>query len=130
MSRGNLNYQTIDEYIQLFPEGVQNKLTILRKTIHEAAPEANEKISYDMPTFYLFGNLIHFAAYEKHIGLYPGESGIRTFQNDFKGLKSSKGAVQFPINQELPLDLVRKIVKFRVQENLKLENERKNIKKK
>lgn len=109
----------IDEYIKKFPEEVQVKLEKLRQVIGENAPLAVEKISYGMPTFYLNGNLVHFAAYSGHIGFYPAPSGIEKFKDELSGYKTSKGAIQFPINEELPLDLIRKIVQFRVGENTK-----------
>lgn len=108
----------IDNYILGFPEEVQFVLNLLRKTIREAAPDATEKISYAMPTFYLKGNLVHFAAYKNHIGFYPAPSGLNAFKEEISLFKNSKGAVQFPINQPLPLNLISKIVKFRVKENL------------
>jgi uncharacterized protein YdhG (YjbR/CyaY superfamily) len=108
---------TIDEYIAIFPEEVQAKLRQLRTVIHTAAPDATEKISYQMPTFYLNGNLVHFAALKNHIGFYPTPSGIENFKEELKSYKSSKGAVQFPLDQPLPLDLIARIVQFRVTEN-------------
>lgn len=110
---------TIDEYIALFPEEVQKILQELRLTIQSSAPEATEKISYQMPTFFLKGNLVHFAAHPHHIGFYPTPSGIEAFQGELSAYKSSKGAVQFPLDQPLPLDLIARVVKFRVAENLK-----------
>lgn len=110
---------TIDEYIRAFPGDLQEKLKALRKTIHVAAPEAEEKISYQMPTFHLKGNLVHFAAFRSHIGFYPAPSGILAFKKELAGYKSSKGAVQFPIDRPLPLALIARIVKFRVAENFK-----------
>jgi len=115
---------SIDQYIQGFPEHVQAILSEMRTSIRLAAPEAIEKISYQMPTFYLNGNLVHFAAYERHIGFYPAPSGITAFQQDLTSYKTSKGAVQFPIDQPLPLKLIRKIVEFRVQENLQEKTEK------
>lgn len=112
------SYQSIDEYIADFPAHIQILLTQMRTTIQEASPEATEKISYAMPTFDLGGNLVHFAAFKNHIGFYPSSSGIAAFQDEISGFKSSKGAVQFPIGEALPLDLVKKIVVFRTQENL------------
>lgn len=109
----------IDEYIKKFPEEVQVKLQVLRSVIRENAPEAVEKISYGMPTFYLNGNLVHFAAYRGHIGFYPAPSGIEAFKDELAVFKTSKGAIQFPIDEELPLDLIKKIVQFRVGENTK-----------
>ena len=97
----------------------QRLLGQMRATIHEAAPEATEKISYGIPTFYLNGNLVHFAAFENYIGFYPTSSGIAAFKKQLAPFKSSKGAVQFPKNKRLPLTLVTKIVKFRVKKNLK-----------
>ena len=107
---------TIDEYIEKFPAGVQAKLKQVRETIRKAAPEATEKISYQMPTFYYRENLVHFAAFEKHIGFYPTPSAIAAFQEELKSYKSAKGSVQFPIDEPLPLKLVAKMVKFRVGE--------------
>lgn len=109
----------IDEYIQTFPEDVQKKLQEIRQVIRENAPEATEKISYGMPTFYLKGNLVHFAAYSGHIGFYPVPSGIEEFEDELKEYKTGKGTLQFPLTQELPLELIRKIIQFRVEENLK-----------
>lgn len=107
----------IDDYIASFPVGVQILLEKLRQTIRKEAPDATEKISYQMPTFYLNGNLVHFAAYNKHIGFYPAPSAISKFQEALKEYKTSKGAIQFPIDQPIPHALVKKIVLFRVEEN-------------
>ncbi len=111
--------QTIDEYIQGMPKDVQRILSELRSTIRKAAPDATEKISYQIPTFYYNGNLVHFAAFEHHIGFYPTPSGIVEFQAELKKYHTSKGAIQFPIDEPLPLKLVTRIVKFRVAENAK-----------
>ncbi len=108
----------IDQYISDFPENVRELLEQMRVTIRKAAPEAEEIISYGMPAFKQQGNLVYFAGYKHHIGFYPSSSGISEFQKDFAGYKNSKGAVQFPLDQPLPLELVTKIVKFRVKENL------------
>lgn len=89
----------------------------LRQTIRKSAPDATEKISYQMPTFYFNGNLVHFAAFKHHLGFYPAPSGISAFREELKGYKTSKGATQFPVDQPLPLSLVKKIVEFRVKEN-------------
>ena len=110
---------TIDEYIAAFPKGTQKLLREMRATIKSAAPQATEKISYQMPTFHLNGNLVHFAAFKNHIGFYPTPSGIETFKKELSKYAGSKGAVQFPIDKPLPLTLVKKIVKFRVLENSK-----------
>jgi uncharacterized protein YdhG (YjbR/CyaY superfamily) len=110
--------QTIDEYIDGFPPDIQVVLQKIRLTIHEAAPEATEKISYQMPTFYLKGNLVHFAAFKEHIGFYPVPTGIEKFKKELSVYKQGKGSVQFPLDQPMPFDLITKIVKFRVKENL------------
>ena len=110
--------KNIDEYIALFPPDVQKKLNELRATIKAAAPAAKEKISYQMPTFELEGNLVHFAAYKKHIGFYPTPSGIDKFKNELSAYEGAKGSVQFPLDRPIPFDLVSKIVAFRVKENL------------
>ena len=109
---------TIDEYISGFPSDVQVVLQTLRQTIHQAAPDAVEKISYGMPTFTLKGNLVHFGAFKTHIGFYPTPSGIEKFKDELAVYKGAKGSVQFPLDEPLPLDLVRRIVEFRVEENL------------
>jgi len=110
--------KNIDEYIALFPPDVQKKLNELRATIKAAAPAAKEKISYQMPTFELEGNLVHFAAYKKHIGFYPTPSGIDKFKNELSAYEGAKGSVQFPLDRPIPFDLVSKIVVFRAKENL------------
>jgi uncharacterized protein YdhG (YjbR/CyaY superfamily) len=112
------NFQTIDEYINSFPRNIQVFLEDIRQTIRTAAPDATETISYQMPTFKLNGNLVHFAAYKNHIGFYPAPSGIEAFKRELSPYKWSKGAVQFPLDRPIPLDLVKKIVVFRVKENL------------
>jgi uncharacterized protein YdhG (YjbR/CyaY superfamily) len=110
---------SIDEYIAAFPQEIQKILQELRATIKAAAPEAYEKISYQMPAFDLKGNLVWFAAYKNHIGFYPMPSGIQAFKKEFSVYEGSKGAIRFPIDKPLPLKLVSKVVKFRVAENLK-----------
>jgi uncharacterized protein YdhG (YjbR/CyaY superfamily) len=106
----------IDEYIAGFPLATQKLLLQVRSTIQKAAPNAEEKISYAMPTFYLRGNLVHFAAYKNHIGFYPAPLGLKAFAAEIAKFKNSKGAVQFPIDKPLPLVLITKIVKYRVKE--------------
>lgn len=108
---------TIDEYIALFPPDVRAILERLRATIRQAAPEAKEKIGYGIPTFTLHGNLIHFAAYKNHIGLYPGATAIERFQDALAPYEISKGTVRFPLDAPLPLELIKRIVEDRVQEN-------------
>ncbi|MBP2099214.1 iron chaperone [Enterococcus rivorum] len=109
----------IEEYIATCPKERQLKLNELYQTIKNIVPDATEKIAYGMPTFYLHGNLVHFANAKKHIGFYPTPSAITTFQAELVPYKTSKGAIQFPVTEELPIDLIEKIVAFRVQENLK-----------
>ena len=121
--------QNVDEYISCFPKDVQAKLEKLRATIREAAPEAEEKISYQMPTFALEGNLVHFAAYKKHIGFYPTPSGIKKFKEKLSAYKGAKGSVQFPLDEPIPYELVRKIVAYRVKENLEKAEARRRKKK-
>jgi uncharacterized protein YdhG (YjbR/CyaY superfamily) len=110
-------FQTIDEYIETFPIDIRKILESVRQTIKKAAPDADEVISYQIPTFKLNGNLVHFAAFKKHIGFYPGSKAIKDFQKDLIKYKSSKGVVQFPIDEAMPLSLIQKIVKHRVKEN-------------
>ncbi|ANU11929.1 hypothetical protein A1A1_13587 [Planococcus antarcticus DSM 14505] len=114
-----MSIQTIDDYIREAPKGVQETLQTLRRVIQEEAPGAQEAISYQMPTFVLNGNLVHFAAFKNHIGFHPVPSGIEAFQQELATYKQGKGSVQFPLNQPMPYDLIRRIVRFRVAENLK-----------
>ena len=111
-------FETIDEYIATFPKNVRDVLEELRVVINESAPKAEETISYGIPTFDLNGrHLVHFAAYKNHVGFYPTSSGIKAFRKELAPFKTSKGTVQFPLDKPIPLDLVKKIVKFRVKEN-------------
>jgi uncharacterized protein YdhG (YjbR/CyaY superfamily) len=110
-------YASIDEYISSFPEPVQKRLTQIRKLIRKIAPDAREKISYQMPAFYLNGNLVYFAAHARHIGLYPTPSGSAEFKRELSKYKQGKGSIQFPLEEPLPLALIGKIVKFRVEQN-------------
>lgn len=107
---------SIDDYIAGFAADVQKHLKEIRATIRDNAPNADEAIKYRMPTFVLNENLVHFAAFEKHIGFYPTPSAIEAFQDELSAYKSAKGSVQFPIDQPMPLGLIKKIVKFRVKE--------------
>ena len=109
---------TIDEYIAGFPPEVQAILEKVRRTIRKAAPGAEETIKYQMPTFTLKGNLVHFAAFNTHIGFYPVPTGIEKFKKELAGYKGGKGSVQFPLDQPIPYGLISKIVKFRVKDNL------------
>ena len=115
MSKEKKKFKTIDEYISSFPESVRKILENLRKVIGEAAPEASETISYQIPTFKLNGNLVHFAAFKNHIGFYPTPSGIEAFEKEISQYKWAKGSIQFPLDKPVPLDLVKRIVVFRVQ---------------
>ena len=109
---------TIDEYIAGFPEDIQAKLEQVRDTVKQAAPEAEEAIKYAMPTYVLNGNLVHFAAFKTHMGFYPAPMGLEAFKEDLAGYKGSKGAVHFPLNKPMPLELITKIVKYRVGQNM------------
>ena len=118
MSTSRKKVATIDEYISMFPQNVQDILNNVRKTIQENAPTAQEAISYGIPTFKLNGNLVHFAAFKNHIGFYPGgPSAIQAFKKELSLYKQSKGSVQFPLDKPIPLQLVKKIVEFRVKQN-------------
>lgn len=114
----DLSVITIDDYIKGYPKDVQKLLNLMRKTIQKAAPKAEEAIKYGIPTFVLEGNLVHFGGAKNHIGFYPGSSPINIFKKQLKGYKTSKGTIQFPLDQPLPLDLVTEITKFRIKENL------------
>jgi len=122
MEDNKIIYNSIDEYILQFPHEVQEILKKLREVVKEAAPEAEEKISYQMPTFYLHGNLVHFAAHKNHIGSYPTPNGIDVFKNKLSEYKGAKGSVQFPLEKPIPYELISEIVKFRVAENQKTAN--------
>jgi uncharacterized protein YdhG (YjbR/CyaY superfamily) len=117
-------YATIDEYIKTFPTEIQRILEKMRRSIHEAAPEATEEISYQMPTFKLNGNLVYFAAFKNHIGFYPTPSGTGSFQKELSPYKGGKGSVRFPLDKPIPYDLVKKIVAFRVKENESKKNKK------
>lgn len=106
----------IDEYIAAFPAEIQQLLKKMRATIQKAAPQAVEAIKYRMPTFVLHQNLVHFAACKAHIGFYPTPSAIKAFATELSVYQSSKGAVQFPLDQPMPWSLITKIVQFRVKE--------------
>jgi uncharacterized protein YdhG (YjbR/CyaY superfamily) len=113
------NPTSIDEYIAGFPPEVQEILEKIRATIREAAPEAEETIKYRMPTFTLNGNLVHFAAFKKHIGFYPVPTGIEKFKKELSVYAGGKGSVQFPLDEPIPYDLINSIVRFRTEENLR-----------
>jgi uncharacterized protein YdhG (YjbR/CyaY superfamily) len=123
-----IKFKTVNEYFSALPPKTRNILKELRKSIKEAAPQAEELISYNMPAFKLHGVLVYYAAYDRHIGFYPTSSPMKVFKDQLTGYKTSKGAIQFPIQEPIPTTLVKNIVKFRVSENL--ENEAKKKKKK
>src|SRR5436309_14132518 len=118
MAATRKQFKTIDEYIETFPEEVRTILEKMRRTIRKAAPEAEEAISYQIPTFKLNGDLVYFAAFKKHIGFFPTSSGISAFKNELSKYKTSRGTAQFPLDQPIPYDLVMRIVLFRKKENL------------
>jgi len=124
MESKQAGFTTIDEYIATFPEEIQKILSELRATIKAAAPDAKEKISYQMPTFDLKGNLVHFAAYKNHIGFYPAPSGIEKFRDELSAYEGAKGSVKFPLEKPVPYDLIAQIVAFRVKENLEKAEEK------
>ena len=117
MDTKHIVYKNIDDYISGFPVEVQYLLQQVRVKIKESAPGAQEAISYGIPTFKLNGNLVHFAAFKNHIGLYPTPSGLEEFEKELSSYKQGKGSVQFPLDKPLPLDLIGKIVEYRVRKN-------------
>ncbi len=118
MKHGQTGSLAVDAYIASFPAEIQALLEAIRATIRAAAPEAEEKISYQMPAFVQHGNLIYFAAWKEHIGLYPTGGGMAAFREELSAYECTKGAVKFPLGQPLPLDLIDRIVRQRVAENL------------
>jgi uncharacterized protein YdhG (YjbR/CyaY superfamily) len=118
MAMPRTHFENIDDYIAQCPPEVRERLQELRRVIHEAAPEATEAISYQMPTFKLNGNLVHFAAFKNHIGFYPAPSGIEAFRDRLDPYIGGKGTVKFALDQPIPYDLVADIVVYRVQESL------------
>ena len=110
------SYNTIDQYIEDFPPTIQKILASIRSTIQKTVPQAQEAIKYGIPTFVLGGNLIHFAAFKHHIGIYPGPVGIAAFEKELSRYQTSKGAIQLPLDEPIPLNLIKKIVEFRVQQ--------------
>jgi uncharacterized protein YdhG (YjbR/CyaY superfamily) len=118
MMKMRKKYETIDQYIAGFPTDVQAMLQEIRKTIKKAAPEAVEKISYGIPTFFLKSNLVHFGGYKNHIGFYPGSGAINQFKEELSAYEQSKGTVRFPLDKPVPLDLIRRVTEVRVRENL------------
>jgi uncharacterized protein YdhG (YjbR/CyaY superfamily) len=127
MKTDNSTPGSIDEYIAAYPKDVRKILEELRTTIRKAVPEAEEKISYQMPAFAIKGILVYFAAFKNHIGFYPTSSGIKRFKTELEEYKSGKGSVQFPIDNPLPLSLITKIVRFRAEENLARDMQKRKI---
>jgi uncharacterized protein YdhG (YjbR/CyaY superfamily) len=119
MERKPVKPTSIDDYISGFPEDIQQILQKVRATIQETAPGATERISYGMPGFYLNGMLVWFAGHKNHIGFYPTGEGVEVFKDELSPYKFSKGAVQFPLDQPIPYELIRKITQYRVEQNLK-----------
>lgn len=124
----NMKIDTIDAYIQSYSVEVQELLSQLRGAIHEAAPEATEKISYGMPTFFLHKNLVHFAICKNHMGFYPSPSGIEAFSEELVKYEKTKGAIHFPLDEPMPIELIQKIVRYRVTENMAFAKPKKNKK--
>jgi uncharacterized protein YdhG (YjbR/CyaY superfamily) len=114
----SISPQTVDDYIAGFPDTTQSILQQIRLIIREMVPDAEEVISYQMPTYRLHGILVHFAAFKNHIGFYPAPSGVESFQKELAPYKHAKGSIRFPLNQPIPYELIRKIVAFRREENL------------
>ena len=112
------NNPDVDKYITGFPNVIRELLEEMRLTLRKAAPDAEEKIGYGIPTLTLNGNLVHYAAFKNHIGFYPAPRGLEAFKEELSQYKGSKGSVQFPFDQPLPLDLITKITKFRIEQNL------------
>lgn len=121
MKTASTKFKTVDEYLSAFPVTTQKLLQEVRQAIKKAAPKAEEMISYNMPAFKFHGALVYYAAYKNHIGFYPTSSGIRVFKEELKNYKTSKGAIQFPVDKPIPLNLISRIVKFRTKENLEKE---------
>lgn len=118
---------TVDGYISGFPKDTQDILQQIRATIKSAAPDSTELIKYGIPTFVLHGNLVHFGGYKNHIGFYPAPSGITQFEYELEPYKTGKGTLQFPLNKPLPLDLILRIVKFRVEQNMEKAQKKRKI---
>ena len=117
MDRKEVDNSSVDAYIASFPDDIREQLQALRATIRAAAPDAVEKISYGMPTFALDGNLVHFAAAKHHLGFYPASNVVEVFHEELAQYGSTKGSIHFPLRGPLPLDLIGRIVRYRVEEN-------------
>lgn len=117
MERNEVQEATIDSYIAGFPQAIAERLVKIREVIAEAAPDATERISYQMPTFYFEGNLVHFASFKDHIGFFPAPSGIERFRDELVAYSVSKGTIRFPHDQPIPYDLIARITRYRLEEN-------------
>ena len=124
MRKSRSEPKDVDEYIAGFPKDVQEILEEIRTTIRKAAPGAEETIKYQMPTFTLHGNLVHFAAYKKHIGFYPAPRGVEKFKQALSAYEGAKSTVRFPLDKPIPFGLISKIVKFRVKKSLERAEEK------
>ena len=118
MKPNQKKFKNIDEYISVFPRDIQITLQQIRETIHKAAPKAAEVISYNMPAFKQNGVLVYFAAFKNHIGFFPTSSGIKKFSKELSSYETSKGTIRFPLDKKIPLSLIRKIARFRLNEDL------------
>lgn len=125
MEKNKPSLESIDAYIQSYPEHVQLKLQAIRAIIKTTVPEAKEKISYGMPGFMYKGPLMYYAAFKNHIGLYPTPNGVEEFKSELSRYKQGKGSVQFPVNEAMPLELIARIAAFRAEENRLKESDRK-----
>ena len=118
MKPNQKKFKNIDEYISVFSRDIQITLQQIRETIHKAAPKAAEVISYNMPAFKQNGVLVYFAAFKNHIGFFPTSSGIKKFSKELSSYETSKGTIRFPLDKKIPLSLIRKIARYRLNEDL------------
>ncbi len=125
MEASHKQFKNVDAYIATFPLEARKRLKQIRKTIKQAAPGASETIRYQMPAFMWNGYLVHLAAWKNHIAMYPAPSGTPAFNKELSRYLSTKSTVQFPLDKPLPLALIRRIVKYRMKDNLKRKREKK-----
>ena len=128
MNSNELPMKSVDDYIKGYPPDVQQRLFAMRSAVKNEVPQAEERISYGMPAYFFKGPLVYFAAFKNHIGLYPAGSSIEIYAAEIENYKHSKGAIQFPLSQPLPLDLISRIIKFRLTENIQREELKENAK--
>lgn len=121
---------TVDEYIAAFPADMQKLLQQMRQTIRKVVPDAEEVIGYGIPTYKLNGNLVHFGGFKNHVGFYPAPHGLQAFADELSKYKGAKGSVQFPKDEPLPIDLIKRIVEYRVQQNMEVKPAKKAATKK